>query len=277
MNTTEKIGVGIVTCNREGFFKKCLDSIPRDLIDELVVVNDGNPLSEIPEDVKYFHNIENLGVGKSKNILLKKLLEKNTHIFIIEDDIFVKDPDVFTQYIKTAKEFGILHLLFGFHGPANRKDYQSHNPPYYRLKIESENCNVIYNECCVGAFCYYHKDCLAAIGLIDEEFYNAFEHVEHSYRACLANYCGKYWYWPDIDKSWEYLDEAACSEESSSIKTKDSGSNAKWEENILKSIVHFKKKHGVTPAWIEPMIQDPPMEDVIDQIKKTKKQNYGKI
>ena len=37
-----KIGVGIITCNRNDFLKGLLTSLPKDVIDELVVVNDGS-------------------------------------------------------------------------------------------------------------------------------------------------------------------------------------------------------------------------------------------
>jgi glycosyltransferase involved in cell wall biosynthesis len=37
-----KIGIGIVTCNRTDFLKKCLKSIKEEWYDELVVVNDGD-------------------------------------------------------------------------------------------------------------------------------------------------------------------------------------------------------------------------------------------
>jgi len=42
-----KIGVGIVTCNRNDFLKGLLASLPREQIDELVVVNDGKAENQI--------------------------------------------------------------------------------------------------------------------------------------------------------------------------------------------------------------------------------------
>ena len=35
------IGVGIITCNRPEFFKKCRESIKEEWYDHIVVVNDG--------------------------------------------------------------------------------------------------------------------------------------------------------------------------------------------------------------------------------------------
>jgi len=78
-----KIGIGIVTCNRNNFLKKCIQSIKKDWYDELVIVNDGTK----PLDVEYtdvINNPTNLGVCKSKNILLKHLLGSGCeYIFIV--------------------------------------------------------------------------------------------------------------------------------------------------------------------------------------------------
>ena len=41
------IGVGIITCNRSDFFEKCHKSIKREWYDYLVVVNDGDELTEL--------------------------------------------------------------------------------------------------------------------------------------------------------------------------------------------------------------------------------------
>lgn len=34
------------------------------------------------------------------------------HIFIVEDDILLKDVSVFRQYVETARAFGLGHLNF---------------------------------------------------------------------------------------------------------------------------------------------------------------------
>ena len=38
---SNKIGIGIITCDRVSFFKKAVNSIPA--VDHLVIVNDGKP------------------------------------------------------------------------------------------------------------------------------------------------------------------------------------------------------------------------------------------
>jgi len=70
-----KIGIGIITCNRPDYFKECLKSIDYSLIDTLVVVNDGNDLdSDTKEYIKsknihYILNEKNLGVSKTKFLI----------------------------------------------------------------------------------------------------------------------------------------------------------------------------------------------------------------
>ena len=39
---TDTIGVGIITCNREEFLKKCLNSLPRNKFHRIVLINDGD-------------------------------------------------------------------------------------------------------------------------------------------------------------------------------------------------------------------------------------------
>jgi glycosyltransferase involved in cell wall biosynthesis len=72
---SSKIGVGIITCNREEFFKKCYNSIP-EYVDELIIVNDGNKLKTNIN--RGFLNEGTTGkqVGKCKNIAMSYLLDK---------------------------------------------------------------------------------------------------------------------------------------------------------------------------------------------------------
>jgi GT2 family glycosyltransferase len=241
------IGVGIVTCNRPAFFLKCFNSIPKDI--ELVVVNDGMDFQDVDKLISkrpftYIHNKVNIGVGKSKNILFKTLLEKKCdHIFIIEDDIVVKDPEVFNEYIKARDLTGIQHFNFGYHGPAN-KNGVSGGAPVPRYIVDYNEIKIAINMHSVGAFCYYTKEALEKAGLIDEEYTNAFEHVDHDYRLHKAGFTTPYWHFPDIANSTDYLEEIECSEASSAIRPR-----ADWKENIMRGVETFKRKHGYLPAW----------------------------
>lgn len=258
-----KIGIGIVTCNRNDFFTKCIESINPDWYDELLVVNDGDvPLQYVGADI--INNENNLGVCKSKNILLRSLLKnKCDYIFIIEDDMLFKG-NVFEEYIKAHKKTGIHHMMFAYHGPANKGGI-SKGIPKPRKIIDYGDVKIALNYGCVGAVCFYTKKCLEDVGIFDEDFdKNNFEHVEHSYRLAKNNYSTPYWWWSDIANSMEYIEEQACSEENSSIRRGDN-----WQQKIMESAKIFKDKHGYMPAW-QGCVPDKSLPEVITILKDIK-------
>lgn len=265
-----KIGIGIVTCNRPEFFLKCLRSIPDDNL--IAVVNDGGDFEDISRLQKektftYFHNEKNIGVGRSKNKLLRYLLGSDCeHIFIIEDDIIVKDPKVFDAYINARNITGIQHFNFGYHGPAN-KNGVSGGAPKPRFIVDYGNIKIAINQHSVGAFCYYTKESLEKAGLIDEEFTNAFEHVEHDYRLYKAGFAPPYWNFADLANSMDYLDEIECSEKSSAIRPRSD-----WMDNIKRGAEIFKKKHGYLPAW-QGCVPDSSESQVKDILKRMYKKH----
>tara|TARA_R110000787_G_scaffold190894_2_gene302334 strand:- start:1809 stop:2600 length:792 start_codon:yes stop_codon:yes gene_type:complete len=261
-----KIGIGIVTCNRNNFFTKCINSIKKEWYDELVIVNDGDvPIKYAVNNYKIINNKKNIGVCKSKNILFKKLLAKDCdYIFIVEDDMYFKD-NAFQAYIDAHKKTGIDHMMFAYHGPANKGNI-SKGKPKPRKVIDYGDFKLALNQHCVGAVCFYTKKCLKEVGLFDENFdKNNFEHVEHSYSLAKAGYSTPYWWWSDIANSLDYIEEQACSEENSSIRRGDN-----WQQKIMESAEIFKNKHGYLPAW-QGCVPDTPINKVIDFLKKVKK------
>ena len=135
-----KIGVGVVTYNRPSFFKKCIDSIPN--VDTLVVVNDGNPYSSSDYSNKIKEIIQhskNKSVGVSKNELMRYLIQDGcVHIFIMEDDISITDPNVFTNYIKGAEASGIWHLMYG---SFDERYLSAYSYPFRWCQCSRGNCN----------------------------------------------------------------------------------------------------------------------------------------
>ena len=245
-----KIGLCVVTCSREIMLNNLLKSLRGciDEFDELVIVNDGDDVWISPWGPLKYHYIRNktnLGVGKSKNKGMKHLLDKGCdYIFVIEDDMIIKDPKIFEEYIKASKISGLQHFLVGTHGPINKRGI-SGGKLYPRKVIDYGNLQIALYQHCVGAFCFYTRECLEAVGLHDENYLNAFEHVDHSYMLAKAGYCTPYWWWPDIENSTTLIEEQACSEESSTIRPRKD-----WQQNIQDSFQYFYKKHGVTPTSV---------------------------
>ena len=56
-----KLGVGIITCNRNEFLKGLLATLPTDVINEIVIVNDGSPDNYINVPGVWLQNDVNLG------------------------------------------------------------------------------------------------------------------------------------------------------------------------------------------------------------------------
>jgi GT2 family glycosyltransferase len=257
------IFVGIVTCNRPNFFKKCYSSVLNsNNVDFIAVVNDGESEVNVQSEHIMIKNEKNLGVGKSKNLLFKKAMELNAeHVFLIEDDIIVKNKEAFNEYIKARNITGIQHFCFAYHGPANKNGI-SGGKAHPRYIIDYGDIKISINTHSVGAFCYYSKDVLEKVGLIDENFVNAFEHVEHSYRISKCEYTTPYWNWPDLANSTDYLEEIECSENSSTIRPRKD-----WQKNIENAALYFKEKHGVLPAW-QNCVPDTSEKEVKEIMKK---------
>lgn len=255
-----KIGVGIVTCNRPEFCRVCLNSLPKSKIDELVIVNDGEPL---PYDLSFGYEITNntnIGVGKSKNKAMQHLLDKGCdYIFIIEDDMRILRDDIFEAYINASKETGIHHFLFAYHGPANKNGISGGKPTPRTIIEYPSGLKLSLNQHCVGAFCMYTKESLLKVGLFDETFNNAFEHVHHSYVLCKNDYCTEYWWWPDLADSLDFINEQACSEQNSSIRPRND-----WQENIQKGFKRFIELEGVSPV----QVPDSTTQSVTNKLKK---------
>lgn len=215
---SEKIGVGIVTFEREEFFKNLFLSIPS--CDELVVVNDGKPYPSHTysgREVKIIQHQKNKGVGKSKNDAMRYLLAKGCdHIFILEDDILIKDTSVFEKYMAASKKTGIQHFNYAYHGPLNKNE---DGTPKTRGVASYDGVPlVILNEHIPGAFSYFTREILEQAGLIDEWYYNAWEHVDLTTRITKLSGHPPFWWFADVFGSSEMIDDQDTDLTKSSIR-----------------------------------------------------------
>jgi len=236
----EKIGLGLITCNREEFFKKSYKSIPSDKLDEFVVISDGEQYDYLSSIPTYFiQHSENLGVGKSKNEALKYLLAKDcTHIFLMEDDVIIKDSGVFDAYVQASKDTGIKHFNFALHGNYNLDSYGN---PVIKKSVEYPTGVTIplYHNV-LGALSYYHSDVLKDVGLMDEKYFNAMEHVDHTLEIIKAGYHPPFRWFADIQNSRNYLQDIVGEHKESEIR-KDP---EEWRKNFMKACDYFEKKQG---------------------------------
>lgn len=271
----KKIGVGIVTYNRPEQLKKLIETTQTEylnkVIDSGITVNDGNSVvldfygrTDINYDWQWIDNETNLGVGRSKNKALQYLLDQNCdYLFLIEDDIYIKDPTVFEKYIEASNKAGIQHFNYSQHGVMN-KSWPDMNPnPRTSLRYESANLCIPLYPHCVGAFSFYTRACLEKVGLLDERYYNACEHVDHTLSIIKAGMHPPFWTFADIENSNQYLGDEEWSLQQSTISSREDHSNiVSFSDEI------FKMKHGIAPGQI-PVASTEEVVESIKQIKKT--------
>lgn len=270
--------VGIVTCDRLDYFQKCYDSVKKaNGIDIIAVCNDGKTPVPLDPGTEYIEHKENKGVGISKNDLLKLALSNPDveHIFLLEDDMIVKDPEVFNAYIKAAKASGIYHLNYGPGSPFNRKqdvafdlhnrhDLKQDSELNPKLKIDyGDGVELWFYEHSVAMCTYFHRSVLEEVGLHDEEFYNAWEHVDLTYRIIKAGHHPQFWWFADIANSDKYISEAPSAIDDSKI-AKDT---EQWKKNVYGGREVYKKKHGHYPN----MPPQTTKEEVLKVIKRLKR------
>lgn len=280
----DKIGIAIISKDREHYFTGCLKSIDINKIDEIVVVNDGKDFNSETKEllkspkIEYIHNEKNLGVAKTKNKGLRYLLEKKCdHIFVLEDDCIISNNNVWEEYIKAYKITKIPHFNFGPGSPWNRQQennylkgdlYKRHlakqtGDPTPKLVVDyGNNVKIALYEHIVAMFVYFNSSILKKVGLLNEEFYNAWEHVSHTYDIIKAGYYTPFWWFADIANSQDFIKEAENEKANTSL--------AKNDETYMKQVYEglnvFQKLHGTIPGYIRPSTK----QEVLQSLKNIK-------
>jgi len=239
MSHGQRIGCAIITYNRPESLLRLYASIPREQLDYFIIVNDGQAFPEFAglQVDEFIQHESNQGVGRSKNDALRRMLERGVeHIFLIEDDIYLTDDSVFQRYIEAAKVSGIQHFNYSQHGVHNKiGPGRLPNPSAHARYGEVD---IAFYSYCVGAFSYYSRYCLKTVGLMDEAYFNAMGHVDHTLRVILADLHPSYYFFADIGESWRYFGEDEWSIEQSTISSQGNHSTL-----LAKAKELFIRKH----------------------------------
>lgn len=279
-NKKEKIGVGVTTYNRPNYLKSLVNTlVPCSAdIDELVIINDGSPIEnyDLPFG-KFILNEKNLGVAKSKNKAMKYLLEQGCdYIFTIEDDMLIKDPTAFKQYVDAYKASGIHHFNYGPGSPFNRKqtikNFDLHNrhlldeksEPNPHLIVDYGTCKIALYQHTVAMFSFFTRHLLEqGLGYMPEEYYNAWEHVCSTYSIIKAGYHPPFWAFADLVNSHHLIEEAPNAINNSSIAKNEE----QWRKNVMEGREIYKRKHGHYPN----QVAQPTEEQIICSLKEIRK------
>lgn len=264
-----KIGIGIITCDRPNYLTSLLNSLNATQVTVIIVDDGSKPSIEKNNNSSWevYKTTGRIGVGRAKNIALDNLLKKGCdYIFLLEDDIVIKDNSVFNKYIETSKLSGIQHFNFAFHG---RDNYLPNGEPFVRLKVEySKDVAVCFYPNVYGAFSFYTRKCLEEVGLMDQEYYNAVEHVDHTFFIAQAGMTSPFRWFADIADSNKYIEEIDRNHSGSEIRKDE-----KWMLNFQKAVVRFAEKSKINITGPTDIFWT--KEQTIDIIKQIKKK-YGK-
>jgi hypothetical protein len=232
MKEKNKIGIGILTYQRENYYNLVIEAINGNKPNNCFtcVVNDGLiPYAANNDADVVISNNAKLGVAKSKNKIIDILLENNCeHIFIVEDDILIKEKEVYDKYINAADETGIHHMCY------EKVDNNGANLTYRK---KYENCELGFYKNPQGAFMYTNGQIYKKICKFDENYLNAFEHIDFEYTLVNYNLAPPFWYFPDLIDSESYITTIDGCVENSTITNKEN-----YENNLQSSAQYFIQK-----------------------------------
>ena len=106
--------LGIVTCNREDMLEKLVESIDRDCVEKIFIINNGAALKNNYDGIEVLQSKREftpVGVGKNRFWREARNINPNAWLFTLEDDITILDNNVFERYISTALDSGICGQL----------------------------------------------------------------------------------------------------------------------------------------------------------------------
>ncbi len=256
----EKTALAIITCNREEFLHKALESVDKDSVNEIFVINAGESFKNKPEGVKVIQcNRNPTPVGIAKNIALREMKKNHDFLFLMEDDVMIKDNRVFEQYILTAMDSGLWagQLSYGVHGGVGGGNVAEDGTPLKRLTVQYSHNSVDLYKHSLHAFVLYHANTLKHIGYMGENYLNAAEHLDHYYVSFLKGLGSCYWYFPDIEDSFEYLTDIDTNHSSSVIRN-----SPEFKNYFSTGWGIFKEKYNVYPHEIT----DSSIEEVMQRL-----------
>lgn len=276
----EKVGIAISTCDRPEYLNKCIESLKG--VDAIICVcDDGHKKVDgiVPDKIHILRTKKpRSGVAVNKNQGFKYLLDKGCDfIFMIEDDCIIKDHSIFNMYIKACELTGIQHFNFGPGSPWNRKqedptlkgdlsrrmDAIQDGEPNPKLIIEyNQDVSICLYEHVVGMLSFFTRKGLEEVGLYDEDFYNAWEHVEHTYRFIQQELTSPFWWFADIKNSELYI-EGQKDEKANTSLAKD---EREFNALVQNGLVVFNNKHKTVPNRIAAL----PKQSVINKLKSIK-------
>jgi glycosyltransferase involved in cell wall biosynthesis len=198
----KKIGIGITTYNSESYYKELYDSLLPSInyISEIVTINGGDKYKgEYAFD--WVQHSRNRYPSVCRNDAVSFLLNKGVdYIFLIEDDMIIKNPDVFKLYINAHERTGLDYFCYastssGSGMPFNRTPAATVEYPC------STKINFYPNMCNEFTF-HSARNFMTPEGMYDSNMRDAFD-VDMVYRSSKNPQLNvaPFWWFADIEGS----------------------------------------------------------------------------
>lgn len=246
--------VGIITCNREDMLEKLVNSIDRECVEKIFIVNNGLGLKKSYDGIEILQSKRDLtpvGVGKNRFWRAARDINPNAWLFTLEDDIEILDNNVFERYINTAIDSGIVgQLSYGLHGGIAGGNVDVVGHPVKRATVKYSKYEVDFYKHSVAAFSLMHASVVKTVGYNNEQFTNAAEHLDHYLRMFhdkLIKGTPFFWF-PDIKDSFEFIADQDSNHERSAIR-----SQPDFMHQFQQSWSLFRQIHKSLPTQLPDM------------------------
>lgn len=246
----------IITCNREEFFQNLVKSIDSESAAKIYIVNAGDRYTEYPDNVEVIFPKRNpTVVGIAKNIGLRRAKQDGyKYLFLVEDDVVIRDNKVWEEYIKTAADSGLwtAQLSYGTHGGIFGGNVDTDGSPKRRAVVEYTTTKVDLYLYSFQAFTLIHSDHLTESVYFKESYSNAAEHLDQHQTIFLKEHKGLPIMWhPDIHNSFLYISDQDTNHVSSVIRK-----SPDFEKNFSNAWGEFKERFGYYPQNAPVFSQD---------------------
>jgi glycosyltransferase involved in cell wall biosynthesis len=243
MQKNEKIGIAITTYNSENYFQDLYKSLEGAKYDEIVVVNGGTPY-ENKYNCDWIQHNKHRYPSACRNDAISSLLNRNCeHIFVIEDDMIIKDISIFEKYMEASKISNLDYLCFA--STSWNSGSPSQRTPQLTVNYSKEVSLSFYDNMC-NEFTYHHRSCFEKIGLYDENLRDLFD-IDMVYRQSKSNQkVSPFWWFADITNSDEYIINNPQAK--SRLDT-----NGEREKHLKHHYEYFISKHGLSVQSIPKM------------------------
>ena len=154
-------------------------------------------------------------------------------------------------------------LSYGLHGGIAGGNVNQDGTANKRATVQYTKHKVDLYRNSFQAFTLYHAQTLQHLGYMDERYINAAEHLDHYLVAYKKGLGSNYWWFPDIEDSFNYIQDQDSNHERSAIRHQKT-----FNKDFSYSWQLFKSKFGMMPHQIEDVTQ----VDVLGRLEELERQ-----